>query len=68
MTTDLRKAFDQKCLLSQSMRELVRNLQEGTRSAIESTKIEIENSRRRLSMQRLNLDSEPTGNRIRESF
>jgi hypothetical protein len=66
MTPDPRKPFDQKCVQSQSIRELVRNLQEGTGSAIE--KIEIENSRRRLSMQRLNLDSEPTGNRIRKSF
>jgi hypothetical protein len=66
--TDLRKPFDQKYVQSMSAHKLVRGLLKCTENTVESDKIEIESSRRRLSMQKLNLDSEPTGNRIRESF
>jgi hypothetical protein len=66
--SDLGKPFDQKYVQSQSTRELVHNPLEGTGSATGFIQTAIENSWCRPSTERLNLDSEPTGNRVRECF
>jgi hypothetical protein len=60
--------LDPKYVQSMSAKELVRDLLKITDDTVESAKIAIENSQRCLSQQELNLDSWPTGNRIRESF
>ncbi|SEE15793.1 hypothetical protein SAMN05519104_5356 [Rhizobiales bacterium GAS188] len=67
--TDLRKPpFDPKYVQSKSAHELVRDLLKLAENTVEGAKIANESSQRRLSQQDLNLDSWPTGSRIRESF
>lgn len=61
----LRKPIDQKYLQSVPTRKLVRDLLANIRSAIETAKIPVENSQRHL---KLDLDSWPTADRIRQSF
>ena len=67
--TDLRKPpLDQKYLQSMSTQKLVRDLLELAQNTVESAKVADESSQWSPSPRDLNIDSWPTGNRIRESF
>jgi hypothetical protein len=65
---DPRESFDEKYVRRRCTLELVRILLEGSESAVERTRFAIESSRRRVPNHKLNLDTWPTGDRIRESF
>ena len=66
--TDTYDPSTRKSAQTISVHDLVRDMMEATHDAVEHSRIALESSRRRLTKKALNLDLEPTGNRIRESF
>ena len=66
--TDPENQDYQKSSKSMSTAELVRKILGSTAEAKEWTRAAIESSRWRLRTRELDLDTEPTGDRIRESF
>jgi hypothetical protein len=65
---DAHNPSSQKSAHGLSIQKQVREILKGTVECNENTRRALESSRRCMSKQGLNLDSEPSGSRIRESF